>query len=79
MTKLLGAQCLLLCLAPLQVGCFRISRFIPDELFSNKAQFAKNQALSRGVSAMLQSGLILENIRRMFFVKIHVHCSGDPD
>ena len=68
-------------LAPLQVGCFRISRFIPDELFSNKAQieFAENQALSRGVSAILQSGLILENIRRMFFAKIHVHCSGDPD
>ena len=70
---------LLLFLAPLQVGCFRIYRFIPDELFSNKAQLAENQALSRGVSAILQSGLILENIRRMFFVKIHVHCSGDPD
>ena len=39
----------------------------------------ENQALSGGVSAILQSGLILENIQRMFFVKIHVHCSGDPD
>ena len=50
-----------------------------DFFFSSKAQFAENQALSRGVSAILQSGLILENIRRMFFVKIHVHCLGDPD
>ena len=33
MTKWLVAQCLLLFLAPLQVGCFRISRFIPDGFF----------------------------------------------
>ena len=31
------------------------------------------------ISAILQSGRILENIQRMFFVKIHVHCPGDPD
>ena len=34
------------------------------------------QSLSRGISAILQSSLILENIRRMFFfffVKIYVH------
>ena len=34
----LGAQCLLLFLAPHQVGFFRISRFITDGLCSNKAQ-----------------------------------------
>ena len=38
-----------------------------------------NQALSGGVSAFLLSGLILENIQRMFFVRVHVHCPGDPD
>ena len=38
-----------------------------------------NQALSGGVSAFLQSGLILKTIQRMFFVKVHVHCPGDPD
>ena len=42
-------------------------------------QYAENQALSGGVSAILQSGLILENIQRMFFVKLHVHGSGSPD
>ena len=30
----------------------------------------ENQALSGGVSAILQSGLILENIRRMFSPKL---------
>ena len=72
---------LLLFLAPLQVGCFRISRFIPDGFFFFKesAEYAENQALSGGVSAILQSGLILENIQRMFFVKIHVHCPVDAD
>ena len=30
----------------------------------------ENQALSGGVSAILRSGLILENIRRMFFLSI---------
>ena len=43
------------------------------------AEYAENHALSGGVSAILQSGLILENIRRMFFIKIHVHCPGSPD
>ena len=47
--------------------------------FVHIAEYAENQALSGGVSAILQSGLILENIRRMFFVKIHVHCPGSPD
>ena len=79
-TKWLGAQSLLLFLAPLQVGCFRISRFIPDGFFfSNKAQSMRKIKLFLVVSAILQSGRILENIRRMFFVKIHVHCPGDPD
>ena len=58
---------------------FRISRFIPDGICSNKAQYAENQALSGGVSTILQSGLILQNIRRMFFIKIHVHCPGNSD
>ena len=48
----------LLFLAPHQVGYFRISRFISDGIWSNKA-------LSGGLSAILQSGLILENIQRM--------------
>ena len=30
----------------------------------------ENQALSGGVSAILQSGLILENIRKMFLLSI---------
>ena len=38
-TKWLGAQSLLLFLAPLQVECFRISQFIPDGIFfTNKAR-----------------------------------------
>ena len=32
-----------------------------------------------GFIAILQSGLIFENIRRMFFVEIHVRCPSDPD
>ena len=39
----------------------------------------KNQALSDDVSAILQSGQILENFRKMFFVKIYVHCPSGPD
>ena len=51
-----------------------------DGIYSNKAQSTwKNQALSGGVSAILQSGLIPKNIQRKFFVKIHVHCPGSPD
>ena len=71
---------LLLFLLPHQVGFFRISRFMPDGICSNKAQSTwKNQALSGGVSAILQSGLIPENIQRKFFIKIHIHCPGSPD
>ena len=59
MTKWLGAQSLLLFLASLQVGFFRTSWFIPDGIFSNffklSTQYAENQALSDGVSAILQS------------------------
>ena len=44
-----------------------------------RVRYAENQALSGNVSAILQSGLILEYIRRMFFVKIHVHYPGSPD
>ena len=47
--------------------------------FVQIAEYAENQALSGGVSAILQSSLILENIWRMFFVKIHVHFPGSPD
>ena len=36
----------------------------------------ENQALSDGVNAILQSGLILEDI---FIFKIHVHCPGSLD
>ena len=50
------------------------------DFFSNKAQHSMRKIkLFLVVSAILQSGWILENIRRMFFVKIHVHCPGDPD
>ena len=43
------------------------------------AEYAENEALSGGVSAILQSGLILANIRIMIFVQIHVHCPDSPD
>ena len=42
-------------------------------------EYAENQALSGSVSAIHQPGLILENIQRMFFIKIHVHCPGSSD
>ena len=58
---------------------FKISRFIPDGFIQIKSRVRGNQARFDGVSAILQSGLILEDIRRMFFVKIHVHCPGSPD
>ena len=45
-TILLGAQSLLLFLAPHHVGCFRISRFIPDGIYSNKAQSTRKIKLS---------------------------------
>ena len=35
-------------------------------------EYAENQALSGRVSALLRSGLILENIRRMFLLSIWV-------
>ena len=56
---------MLLVLAPHQVGVFRISRFIPDGIVQMKRRVRVNQALSGGVSAILQSGLIIKNIRRM--------------
>ena len=40
------------------------------EFFLNKHRVQENQALSGGVSAILRSGLILENIRRMFLLSI---------
>ena len=49
------------------------------EFVQISTEYAENQALSGAVIAILQSGLILENIRRLFFVKIHVHCHGGPD
>ena len=36
------------------------------------AEYAENQVLSGGVSAILRFGLILENIRRMFLLSIWV-------
>ena len=52
-TKWLGAQSLLLFLATLQVGCFRISRYIPDGfLFSNKAQSSRKIKLFLVVSVL---------------------------
>ena len=56
-------------LAPHKVALFRISLFIPIN--------TENQTLFCGVSAILRSGLILENIR--VFVKIRGHCPGSPD
>ena len=56
----------------------RISRFISGGICSDKAQSSR-KTLSDSVSAILQSSLILENIRRMNFVKIHVHYPGIPD
>ena len=70
-TKLRGARSLLLFLAPHQVGFFLeyldlyLMEFVQINLFL--------------VVAILQYGLILENIWRVFFVQIHVHCSGSPD
>ena len=60
---------MLLVLAPHQVGVFRLSRFIPDGIVQIKRRVRVNQALSGGVSAILQSGLIIKNIRRMFSSK----------
>ena len=69
----------LLFLALHQVGVFRISRFLPDGICSNKESTQKNQALSGGVNAILQSGLILKNIQRMLFFRIYVHCPSRPE
>ena len=41
-------------------------------LFKQSAEYAENEALSDGVSAILRSGLILENIRRMFLLSTWV-------
>ena len=49
------------------------------EFVQISAEYVENQALSGGVSVILQPGLIRENIGRMFFVKIHVHCPDVPD
>ena len=42
------------------------------EFVQISAEYAENQVLSGGVSAILRSGLILENIRRMFLLSIWV-------
>ena len=55
---------------------FNLMEFVQ---IKRRVGYAENQALSGGVSAILQSGLILENIWRIFFVKIHAHCPGRPD
>ena len=49
------------------------------EFVKIKCRVLENQALSGGVRAILQSGLIIKNVRKMFFVKIHVHCHSSPD
>ena len=51
-TKWLGAQSLLLVLTPLQVRFFRISRFIPDGIFSNEAQSTRKLKLFLVVSVL---------------------------
>ena len=61
---------MLLFLALHKVGFFRISLFISNGICSNKAQSTQKIKLSVGVSAILQAGLILENIRRMFLLSI---------
>ena len=40
------------------------------EFVQIKREYMENQALSGGVSTILQSSLILENSQRIFFVKI---------
>ena len=42
------------------------------EFVQISTEYAANQVLSGGVSAILRSGLILENIRRMFLLSIWV-------
>ena len=76
-TKWLGAQSLLLFLVPHQVGVFQnISIYTWWNLFKQSAEYAENQAVSDGVSAILQSGLIIENIRRMFYCQNSCTLSG---
>ena len=41
-------------------------------LFKQSAEYAENQGLSGGVITILRSGLIFENIRRMFLLSIWV-------
>ena len=77
--SIIGAWSLLLFLAPHQVGFFRMSQFIPDGICSKKrVEYAENQALSGGISAILQSGLILKNIRRLT-AKTFFECSQELD
>ena len=40
------------------------------KLFKQSAEYAENQGLSGDVNAILRSGQILENIRRMFLLSI---------
>ena len=56
-TKWLGAQILLLFLAPLQVGCFRISQFIPDgiEIFEKILPEAELKIVTNSVYLVIQS------------------------
>ena len=69
MTKGLRAQSLLLFLAPHQVEFFRILRFIPGGICSNKEQSTQKIKLF----------LILKDIQGMFFIRIHVHCPSSLD
>ena len=70
MTKWQGTRSLLLFLGLHKVGFFRISLFIPNGSYSNKAQsmWKVKLFLAMLLSAILQSGLILESIQRMFLL-----------
>ena len=61
---------ILLYLAPLQEGFFLYSYRM--EFVQIKHRVRQNEVLSGGVSAILRSGLILENIRRMFLLSVWV-------
>ena len=69
---------LLLFLAPHHVGFLAYLDLYQKEFVQIKLR-VRGKGLSGSVSAILQFGLIPENIRKMFFVKLLVHCPGSPD
>ena len=62
---------ILLYLAPLQEGFFFLYSY-RMKFVQIKHRVRENEVLSGGVSAILRSGLILENIRRMFLLSVWV-------